>query len=221
MYFKNLSFLIGKFNAVNFLNRFTLFSLLLIVLGCGANVDLECNAVGEAISGCVPARNPNQFSRVYLWSLTALPNGDLGGGGIPGANAACVAGSGGAGLPSGTYTHQALISGSMQDARNIIDGASGPLRRPDNTLITNTWAGYFDQTVTLSNAVQTGAAVLYWSGLDGTGSPSTDNCSNWTVGLGTDDGTIGHLTRTNQSRLFQTNPTCGGTFRILCVSYGN
>ena len=201
-----------------------LFLTCVAILSCGPRVNIDCTNLGVTLWGCVPATpaptvNPNLFSRVYLWSQTTLTFGDLGG--IAGADASCVAASGGASLPTGTYTHQALISSTTQDARNIIDGASGPLRRPDNTLIANTWADFFDQTYTLVNPIQTGVPILYWSGLNNTGAPSTNHCNNWTLALSTGNGAIGGLTQTSQWRLIQTNFGCATGYRVLCVSYGN
>ena len=156
------------------------------------------------------------FSEVYIWVAPAS-DGNLGG--IAGADAMCVANAAGAGFIGGTYTHRAILSDGTQDVRNIIPAASGPVRRPDTTLMINTWGGYFDGVQTLANSVSTISATV-WTGLLQNGSPSGNDCNNWTSANNADDATAGSTNFVSNGRLFNsTSPACDGSFSFLCVSY--
>ena len=196
-----------------------------IILGCNSDFTIEqCGQMGEEFYGCettssTPAPPPpvsNIFSRVYLWTTSTSSTGNIGGVGM--ANNRCVTGSSSAGLPSGTYTHEAVISTNTQNARNIIDGTSGPLRRTDNVLITNSWDDFFDPMVTLSNSIESSVTYV-WMGINANGGPGNMHCNSWSSTSGR--GLIGSLSRTDTNRFSFVDFACTTALSLLCVSYGN
>ena len=203
-----------------------LFLFLFSLSGCGDKISITCNTINESLFGCTPTTPAPPaaplLAQIFMWVTANLYDGDLGG--VAGADTICTTEAAGAGLPlpAGSYTHRALISDSTQDIRTIINGASGPIERPNNTPIINTWTNYFDNTVTSTNAVIGVARTMntfVWGGMDTTGTPSTLHCNNWTSDLNTDMGNIADANWDAVARLEDGDDDCNIPQNILCISY--
>ena len=100
---------------------------------------------------------------VYLWTSFHVTSGDLGR--IKnGEHQLCKHDS--SKLPGKlqNLNHRAILAHGTSDPRKIID-PKRPVFRPDNTLIVETYAAFFDKNVILTNPV-TIKNITYWTGID-------------------------------------------------------
>ena len=202
--------LIGKFS-------FLIPLLFLTVLSsCGSD---DGGGGGGGGSGSAAPPMP-----IYMWVSSTTTNGSMGG--TSGADTICTNDASSAGLPTGTYTHRAVIAASGYDPRNISipNVANRPVERPDGTSITDSYADFFDSTVTANNTVNT-SGNTYATGIVTNGSPAnTLHCASWTNGTNTNTYTRGNANAVNGQRFCVgtqswNRSACNVTNRLLCISY--
>ena len=168
---------------------------------------IACNEEGELIFN-------NGSSVVYMWVSSTSTDGDIGG--VNGATAICETDASGIGGLALGLTHRAVIATSTNDPRNYFSN-NLPVQRPDGTVITDTYADFFADLVTLTNTIGTG---YYWTGLDRDGSYNSSNtCNDWTSASSSVDGAFGGAVFTNTDRLIDSPAGCNrATNKVLCVS---
>ena len=158
----------------------------------------------------------------YIWTPVFNTDGDIGG--VAGADAECVARSGVNTFNTVVTTHQALIASNTFDPRNIFLN-DPPLRRPNGTLVANTYSDFFDPTYTLPNTgiPFNGTTIEAWTGLDINSSNVVvigNTCSNWTSNNNANNGHTGYITQTGTNRIDFGARSCSSTsIRIICLSY--
>ena len=151
-------------------------------------------------------------SVVYMWVSTQNTNGNIGG--VNGATTICETDAS-TSAPIAGLTHRAVIATSANDPRNYFSN-NPPVQRPNGTVITDTYADYFDPSVRLRNST-TGGYDNYWTGFTELGTASTDNCSSWTATTG--QGNRAGTDASDNGRLTNATVNCTTTSKVLCISY--
>ena len=163
---------------------------------------------------------PSAPTVVYMWVSSTNTDGNIGG--VNGATTICEGDAAGiTGLAAG-LTHRAVIATSSNDPRNYFSN-NPSVQRPDGTAITDTYADFFDPTVTARNAVS-GSYSGIWTGLEssGTWAGSNRNCNDWSSASAVDAGTNGTADRLDIARFYNiTMDPCNSfsNYRVLCISY--
>ena len=149
-----------------------------------------------------------------MWVSSTSTDGDIGG--VNGATAICETDASGiSGLAAG-LTHRAVIATSANDPSNYFSN-NPPAQRPNGTVITDAYADFFDGLVTPTNTIGTG---YYWTGLNSVGSyESSFSCNDWTSASSSVEGGYGNASVSNTNRLIDGLEGCGGTNKVLCISY--
>ena len=153
---------------------------------------------------------------VYMWITSSGLDGDLGG--VSGADQICENESSGIGLPSGNFTHRAVLASSSFHPRDISGIGNRRVQRPDGTVIIDTYTNFLDSSIDLDNNIS-GVSFGFWTGLASNGNASTDNCNDWMSNSGA-RGEFGASTQVNNFRLRINDEGCVVALnRLLCISY--
>ena len=188
------------------------FVLTLGVSSCGSDDE------DDRSSGNSPLPSP---SVVYLWLPSKSFSGNLGG--IAGANATCqtaAAAADGPTFETEVSTHRALLSSSTQDARNLFAN-NPPVKRPNGTDIIDNYADYFNPGETLEAVIEN-STIVVWTGTSSDGTPSDENCNDWTSDDVAVRGADGSVRAANGSRLNYGGVECdsdSSSLGIVCMSY--
>lgn len=194
-------------------NKFTLkivslFFLLILVVACGERKEVSSlygfqDFLNDILSPSV----------VYMWSDTTLRNGNLGG--LRGADTLC---KNNAPVSLSGKTHLPILSTSLSSPKNYFISNPEVRRSDKTTVIANSYSDFFSGAVNISTPIFAISAT-YWTGLDGSGDASTDNCNDWTSATTDHRGTQGNGSFRNSGRINATVDTCDFRHQLLCVSF--
>ena len=176
---------------------------------------IACNEEGELIVNNNSSSGP---SVVYMWVSSADTDGNIGG--VNGATTICEGDAAGiAGLAAG-LTHRAVIATVSNNPSNYFSN-NPPVRRPDGTLISNTYAVFFNPAQTITNSIlPTTPALSSWTGIANDGiSTSRNNCQNWTNSSTSLDGTKSATNVVDIKRFYDGDLNCSYFNKVLCISY--
>jgi hypothetical protein len=144
--------------------------------------------------------------------------------GVAGGNADCQAEAAAAGLP-GTY--KAWLSDSLGNSpAATFSQSTVPYVTPDPgfTQVASNWTQLTSGTLSAGidytaggNFIEEGNYV--WTGSNANGTPSTNNCNNWTSTSNNDIGDQGNITDTGSTWSLSGNEPCGGDIldHLVCV----
>ena len=201
--------------------KFILTLLFLNLSGCSDTSLNQCSEIAENFFGCescIP-----EFTEIYMWESVSFTS--IGDRGLTLLDVDCTGDvtGGWLTLPAGApYTFRAVVANNTQDPRDFMSGCSGPVRNQNSAILTNTWANFFDPTVTLANPIETLTLGNSWTGIDANGNPSANNCNNWTSAANTVTGTLADASAVNRNRFHNTTlSACDQTRNIICVAYRN
>lgn len=151
--------------------------------------------------------------------VTATPTPG-GFGGIPGADALCVAAATAAGLPAPT-SFVAWLSDVESDAIQRLT-YDGPWIRLDGVLVANGKSDLVDGTLHAPiNLTETGAWLSYlgvWTATQASGAYLGADCEGWTSSLAATQGRYGGANRANSNWTSNTTIACDYGGRLYCFS---
>ncbi len=169
---------------------------------------------------------------LFVLALLSLPSAALGAmrvfatsvgydgnlGGLTGADARCQLLANIAGLP-GTY--KAWLSDSSGSPSTRFTQSSGPYVLVNGTtVIANNWADLVDGTLAAAiNLNEQGSSIgsnYVWTGTLGSGTPSGNNCSDWSSNSITILGTYGNTNLASSNWTNAGLSTCTGILRLYC-----
>ena len=192
----------------NFFSFVISLSILVLFSSCGETEDEESSGPSVSV--------------VYMWVSSTTTNGDIdygGDSGVAGADNICMNNASGISLPSGDYTHRAVLASPSFHPKNIFSN-DPPIQRPNGTIIANKYSNFFKSSVTVTNTV--GVSGTYWTGINDSGNIGS-TCTNWTTnsGGGTLFGGYGNGSQRDIRRLGVAlyGSVCSAVDRILCISY--
>ena len=196
--------------------------LLLTIMGCSETNLNPCSITAEDMFGC---ECEPEYTDVVVWELFGNifdGNDAIGVGGITNFDIECEDNAIGTLGLSANYTYRAIMSDSTRDVRDIMNRCSGPIVDLSGTLVTNTWADYFNPNVTLANPVENSTQGNSWTGMDANGNPSANNCNDWTSDSNTDTGNLADLSVLGRNRFHNTTlSTCNVDRAVGCIAYRN
>ena len=164
--------------------------------------------------------DPPSPSVVYMWVTSATEQTDFGG--VNAADTLCETEGSGMNFNTSVSEHKAVIATSTYDPSLATTFFSNnpPIQRPDGTNISSTYTGWFDSST--GTPVDSGNSAQYFTGLNSSGNPSSENCNDWTFVAASTSvrGTRGRANN-NAGGRFGNSIQCITFFneRILCISY--
>ena len=172
---------------------------------------IACNEEGELIVSNNSSSTPSP-SVVYMWVSTQSTNGNIGG--VNGATTICETDAPSIARLAAGLTHRAVIATASNDPRSYFSN-NPPVQRPDATVITNTYADFFNSTVIAVSAVSSASSTTFWTGIDVSGR----DCGNWLQGNNAYTGRLGNSSARNTNRYREYHRQCNSNHKLLCISY--
>ena len=203
-------------------NKKIILTLLFLNLsGCSDTSLNQCSEIAENFFGCESCTP--EFTEIYMWESWGFTSvGNVGG--LTALDSSCATdATNWLTLPAGApYTYRAVLATSTQDPRDFMRGCSGPVSDESGVILTNTWANFFDPTVTLASQITSASPGNSWTGMDANGNPSANNCNDWTSAASTVTGNLADAGAVNRDRFHNTTlSACDQTRYIICVAYRN
>lgn len=182
-------------------------------MACSTARPLLCLEAGFAVP--LP---PHRSGGAQVFLTAAPSTGALGG--LPGADAKCVAAATAAGLPA-PWSFVAWLSDSGSDARDRLT-YDGPWVRLDGVLVASGKSDLVDGTLHAPiNLTETGAWLGYygvWTGTQSGGTYLGTDCEGWTSSAAATQGRYGAANRANPNWTSNATLACDYGGRLYCFS---
>ena len=125
----------------------------------------------------------------------------------------------------GAPSHKALLADRTlhpKDDTGIPNKETRAIQKPDLTLITDSWADFFDSSMTVGTiadgTIDDATLQLYWTGLNASFTLGV-HCQDWMSAISGVRGNTGVQPSSNTERLGFSDASCLSSYKLLCITH--